>query len=85
MSFTDRFGHNYKQIRNIYGAEALCFARRLERILLSQIWHKQHLHYLHRCKESRILPRFLLSHIWPDQPVPLQTRTIDKGIQGDKS
>ena len=47
---TDRLSDIYIRIKNNYNAEELHLARRLE-----------HLRYLHQCKESRFLPRFLIS------------------------
>ena len=68
MSLTGRLNSIYRHIKVNYNADALCQARRLEQISLSHVRQKQHLRYLHLCKEQEQLPRFLLSKPPIDHP-----------------
>ena len=75
MSFTDRTTSIFKIIKTTYNVETLRMARRLERTLVSQVRYKQHIHYLHRCKENGFLPRFLQSRPPIDHPVAWEIAT----------
>ena len=68
MSFTDRTSNIFNIIKTTYNAGTLKTARRLERTSIAQVRYKQHLHYLHRCKERKFLPRFLQSRPPLDHP-----------------
>ena len=52
MPLTGLLNSIYRHIKDNYNADALRQARRLEQISLSQVRQKQHLRYLHLCKEQ---------------------------------
>ena len=55
----DRSNRIYVFIKNNNGREALSLARRLERVALIEVRYKLHLTFLHRCKDTKSLPKLL--------------------------